>query len=146
MLFSVIDPALYPSYYKEVVLNNAEIQALNTTPILFLTAPGAGRKFRLDRCEFILKNDTAYAGASTAVVLNYTDAAGALFATSADGLLLLEVDSASNSFQVVANQAISGVSNLPLVITAANNMTLGGSDSTLKVALWYTIVLTKTGL
>jgi hypothetical protein len=140
MIFSVIDPALYPSYYKEVTIDQGEIQGLNTTPIAFLTAPGIGKKYRLDKCEFTLKNGTAYAGTSTAVGLYHVDGDGDLFATSAVGLLLLEVPSVSNALQVIANQAVSGVVNKPLVISAINDMTLGAADSTVKVALWYTIV------
>lgn len=138
MKLSRIDPHILKGYV-EVELNQAEIQALNTTPISIIRTPGSGRTYRVLKCLMTTDNKgTAFAGASTAVVIDFTG--GTELAASATGFLAETTKHSTPVLPTVYSGTPVLVANEGLEITAANDMTLGDATSTLTVQLWWEIV------
>ncbi len=138
---SLIDPALYPPLYKEITLDQGEIQSLNATPVQLLPSPGPNRTIRLEKLIITTKNaGTAFAGADTAVSINFTDASGPEFAATVTGFLAETLTHITPVLPTVYSGTPALVANQALVVTAANDFTLGEAASELVVQLWYVLV------
>jgi len=113
-------------------LSQAQIQALNTTPIEIVAAPGAGKYIQImSASAFLDHNGTTYSGASGDIQLNI---GSNIFITSGTNIITQTSDSVVPILGV--NQYIS--LNTAMNITSSNDFT--GAGGTLDVYVQYAII------
>jgi hypothetical protein len=125
------------TYQRSVTLTPTQVKALFTTPIVLITAPGAGVIITVDRIVFASTFvAAAYTGAN-ALEFRYTDASGAKVTADiaaatlnfASGTQYSTVAGVTTEFVPVANAAIvvcvpianPAVGDSPVVITVEYN-------------------------
>lgn len=130
-----LDPTLIQ--YATVTITNAELLALNTTPIALVAAPGAGKVLELT--SIALQYDYASAaftiGSATNLQVKYTDGSGA--AASATASVTGFLDQSADEYRVLPqnSSSIEPVANAALVLTLAGaNVSAGGGSLVVKVA------------
>lgn len=120
-----------------VTLTQAQVQALNTTPVSLISAPGSGKYIVLDSAVCLNTFDTAAFEAGTNTLdISYTNAAGADAATFTNAFL----ESGSTAIAVAVPVAVTPVENAALVASCNSDPTGGGASSTLKFQLVYHVV------
>lgn len=111
-------------------LTQAQIQALNTTPITLFSAPGVGKVASIVHATaFIDHNGTTYATATT-LRIKHSGQSNTLFASSTSF-----IGSASDRYEQLVNTSISATTqqlfaNTALVIDANANATNNGGTIT----------------
>ncbi len=124
--------------HARVVLTQAQILALNTTPIPIIPAPGASTIITIDSWAAALNFGTS-AYSAVAMSLNYINAAGPPTGVGPSSAL---VSATTTSYQNGRGSTVSAVAstlvvNEAIVVTAASAIT--GGDGTLSIDVWYTI-------
>jgi len=106
----------------EVTLTNAQILALNTTPIALIAAPGAGKYIIID--EVVGFNDfvTGAFVAAAALAVRYTDGSGDEVVTAFPEVAFVEATADAVAVQ-------HGIDAVP-VVNAAVMLTIATSDPT----------------
>lgn len=125
--------------YKKVVLNQAEILALNTTKLQILPAPGPSKTYSLkEGSGKIDNNGTAMTGANTGIQLDFEN--GSEFANIATGFLAETTEHKTPLLPTIYAGSPNQVANEAVYITAVNDMTLGDAASSLTIEIYYNIV------
>jgi hypothetical protein len=136
----VVEGALY---HKQVTITNAQMLALNTTPVELVAAPGSGKMIVLQ--DVSAKHNYATAAFSdTDLTIGYDDGAD-LTVTTIDATNFLNNVSASTTRPTnrtapgaAVLDASAQIENENLALTAGANPTTGGGTLTLDI--WYRIV------
>jgi len=137
----LINPIGSGELYKKVILNQAEIQALNTTPLEILPVPAEHKTYQLRHGSIAHDtsvNDTAFAGVLSGIQAQFTG--GAEFFNVADGFL----EETLNHKTPILPTVYDGTDKLPsdeaVEVTAGNDMTLGDPASTVTIEIYYKVI------
>lgn len=130
--------------WRVATVTNAQVLALNATPIEIIPAPGAGKAILVDLALIRKPAGTAYGGiaAGEDLVLKYTDAAGAELTEQIETTGFL--DQATEQLRLarpkfLAQAALAPVANAKVVLHLLVGEVITGT-SALKVRVRYKIV------
>ena len=122
----------------KLTLNQAQMQAINTSPVEIVADPGAGKVIEIISCTIKNKfNTTAFASAS---VLDLTFTAGEPMWSSLTGFITAVATKYQPMFSIANNDSKVSTS---LKVTSASDATLGNAASVIEVYLNYRIVDTN---
>lgn len=127
--------------YADVQLTNAQVLALNATPITVIAAPGAGRSIVIHRMYGVMASPvTAYTNAGGGdLVLEYADGTDILTHTPGATWLLqigtvgAHLEPVNTILLVVANSAVR-------LFKATAEFGAGAAANTFSVRVWYSVV------
>jgi hypothetical protein len=140
---SIAESALADSVLQTatVTLTAAQVNALFTTPISIIAAPGAGKLTQVTSCALQYNYDTTAftIGSATNLALKYTDASGTSATTTAAVTGFLDQTADELRVLPLASSAYEPVANAAVVLTLAGANVSAGVG-TLVVTVAYRVI------